>query len=202
MAKQILIVDLKREYLDKCSLFDCGNPYINGFLNSANALNPDVCHTYLLIGIEDQNDMRNNNFEIIGFFSLTTDVVTTLERENVVFSGGAIRIKMFAIDNKYKKKKINVSGEQITYASVQLKICLDIIESISNKYIGATYIVLNSTEEGKNLYLNKGAFEILDEDDDYKVATIEEDTDCFPMYRQIRDEDYYWYEKAGKTSIK
>lgn len=72
-----------------------------------------------------------------------------------------------------------------------MKICLDIIESISNKNIEATYIVLNSTEKGKNLYLNKGVFEILDEDDDYKVATIDEDTDCFPMYRQIRDEDYY-----------
>lgn len=97
---------------------------------------------------------------------------------------------MFAIDNNYQKKKVNISNKEITYATVQLKICLNIIETISNKHIGATYIVLNSTKEGKNLYLNKGGFEVLDENEDYRLAKIEEDYDCISMIKQIRFEDY------------
>lgn len=186
---QIAIIDLKREHLAMCSLFNCGNSHINNFISSPDALNPDICHTYLLVGANDKNAIKENNFNIIGFFSLSTDVVTMLDEGKIFFNGGAIRIKMFAIDSKFQKRRIDISGQQITLASFLLKICFNIIESISKKYVGATYIVLNSTKEGKNLYLNKGNFEIFNEKDEYKTSTIKEDYDCIPMYKQIRAED-------------
>lgn len=136
---------------------------------------------------------NNERKEIIGFFSLSADAVFTSSEysdSKIVLSGSAIRIYMFAIDEKYQKKKvkINVDGrvQEKTYASLLLLTCFDYIDDIVNNYIGAMYIVLNATKEGKGLYKNIGGF--LELETDEKISYIEGDGPCVPMYKFIKEE--------------
>ena len=101
--------------------FDCGNWYINSFLQSLSFDNT-ISITYF---------MRNDN-ELIGFFSLCSDAVIDVSAsEKETLMAPAIRIYMLAIDKKFQRKKITIGNLDITYAHLLLDGCISIIQNIA-----------------------------------------------------------------------
>lgn len=168
-----------------CLKFSCGNIVIDNFLKTYKALDITISKTYLFISCGDNDRI----IDLIGFFSLSTD--SMLEKADnspvgKVFNGSAIRIMMFAIDKKYQQSKMNLAFNNRTFASTMLLYCIKVIRSIVNNHLGASYIVLNSTKEGFNLYSHTGKFEILDED--YAMPIHKEDgEECIMMYKPVFD---------------
>ena len=185
----MIIFDRYNEELKKLSSsFSCGNKIIDNFLKSSDSLESDICKTYVMIETERK--------EIIGFFSLCTDAVLSppkyKDESRFTFVGGAIRIYMFAIDEKYQKQSVEMvvsENETIskTYASILLLTCLDYIDEIANDYVGAMYIILSATKEGIGLYRNIGKFEFLSDEDEEFVGYIKGDGPCALMYRFIKE---------------
>ena len=110
---------------------------------------------------------------LIGFFSISADGVMSSDRkrDNAIL-GPAIRIYMLAIDNRYKHKRIQLDdGTGITYAHFMLEKCIETIQNIVNKNIGAELVTINSTEDGLHLYINAGKFERVEEYDAILLTT-------------------------------
>lgn len=165
-----------------CSSFSCGNLIIDNFIKSNESLDSSISITYLFV----KKDENNKISDLIGFFSLCTD--SMLEKTDdykigKIFNGSAIRIHMFAIDKKFQQVKIETSNGIHTLATIMLLNCLNIITNIVNNHVGASYIVLNSTKEGQNLYKHTGNFEIID--DDFATPLHEDETECISMFKPI-----------------
>lgn len=171
----------KEELEQLCSSFYCTNTVIDNFIRSSECLNPSICKTYLLTKEE------NNKIELIGFFSLAADAVL---ENTTIYNGGAIRILMFAVDERYQKQTILIGHNKRTYASLQLVLCLETIQNIVEQSVGASYIVLSSTKEGYNLYTHVGEFETID--DDFQLTYHEGDgQECIDMYKPLFDLEEY-----------
>lgn len=171
------------------SSFSCGNKHIDNFLRSSESLETDICKTYVMIELEKN--------EIIGFFSLAADAVLNppeySKANKLSFVGGAIRIYMFAIDEKYQKKSVDIiesDSKSITktYASILLLTCFEYIDEIVCNHIGAAYVVLSATEQGIGLYKNVGGFEFLDGEE--VIGYVQGDGPCVAMYKWIKEDNY------------
>lgn len=178
---------MNEELHQLCSSFSCGNQHIDSFLKSSNSVESDICKTYVLVRLNDENLCP---VEVIGFYSLSTDsVLEKAEYESqtrIIQCGPAIRIYMFAIDKKYQHKRIKDTNTNMTIASMLLLDCLDTIEKIVTEDIGATFIILSATQEGKMLYKTTGEFSELD--DDLDIPYIEGNgKECIEMYKPIFD---------------
>lgn len=115
------------------------------------------------------------------------------DMNKLTFVGGAIRIYMFAIDEKYQKQTVDImisNNEFITktYASILLLTCFEYIDEIVKNHVGATYIILSATEQGIGLYQNVGGFSFLDEEE--TVGYIHGDGPCKAMYKFIKEDNY------------
>lgn len=167
-----------------CSLFSCGNIIIDSFLKSSDSRDPSICITYLFV-----SKIENKIDKLIGFFSLSTDAILEKNDEyktGKVFNGSAIRISMFAIDKKFQQIKTQTQDGIHTIASIMLLNCIEIIKNIVKNHVGAAYIVLNSTKEGKNLYQHTGKFEVIEED--YSTPIHEKDgIESISMLKPIFD---------------
>lgn len=168
-----------------CSSFSCGNQYIDLFLKGLDCMESSICKTYVLLKLDDSS---GKPLGIIGFYSLAADsVFEKIEyssQTRIIQCGPAIRIYMFAVDKKYQHERIQLDDSSMTIASMLLLDCLDTIEKIASEDIGATFIILSATEEGKMLYKTTGEFDELDEDLD--VPYIEGDgKECVEMYKPI-----------------
>lgn len=132
--------------------------------------------------------------KIVGFYSIAADSVysvdDSLSQNRIIYNGGAIRIHMFAIDEKFHHKSLKIDNEKKTYASVLLLDCLEQINHIVQKHVGATYIILSSTQAGYALYKNTGDFEELAEDDDIYLSDADGNEDCIPMYKYIKEDTF------------
>lgn len=173
------------------SSFSCGNWYIDNFLKGSQSLENDICKTFVMIQVsEQQNNLVEK--EIIGFYSLSADAVFTYPENSskILLSGGAIRINMFAIDSKFQGKNISINGIQRKYASLMLLQCLNHITTIVQSHVGAMYIILDSTKQGEQLYRSVGEFHYLSEDDELHTPYAQGSEDCIPMYKFIKNEEY------------
>lgn len=171
----------RKKYSRAISAFSCGNLFIDNFLESTDSCNPSVCKTYLLI-----DELDKEEFNLIGYYSLSTDAVSESSNGILRFNGGAIRISMFAIDKRYQGKRLCFEQKEQTLASFLLIHCLKEIRAIAQNNVGAMYIVLNSTQEGYNLYTNTGEFEPFDED----LLTLHHEDDgkeSIGMYKTLFD---------------
>lgn len=158
--------------------FNCGNQHINNYLQLQGDCY-EIAKTFILI---DENAVNT-----IGFFSLCADSLLEKDGLDFIQAGSAIRINMFAIDNRYKGiRKIAIDSKPITFAHFLLIQCISIIKDIVEQYIGATYIVLHSTKEGYNLYHKIGNFEELD--DEFSVIESQDNRNLKAMYRVIFEE--------------
>ena len=158
---------------EMCSSFNCGNAILDNFIRY-DSCNTSISKTYLMI--EDDT-------KLIGFYSLCCSSLLEIkdEKNNIESSAPAICLKMFAIDKKYQDKIID--GYEHTYAHFMLTVCLDKIKEIKNQYIGAECIILNSTQEGYELYKNVGDFYELESD--YELPDYNENPNAIKMYRSI-----------------
>ena len=188
--KTLLEVAEYNEELQKLSSsFFCGNQFIDNFLKGHESLETDICKTFVMLQTYQLGDKTKQ--EIIGFYSLSSDSVLCFsELDSIMLEGGAIRIFMFAIDERYKHKKIRMNGEKRTYASVLILDCLNFIDEIVNTYLGAKYIILNSTKEGYYLYKYTGNFMKLTEDEDLIMSDVAGNGDCVSMYKYIKEDLY------------
>ena len=160
--------------------FDCGNIKINNYLQN-DALTVQVAKTFV---------MTVGN-QIAGFFSICADAVKNSEesRNNAILAP-AIRIHMFAIDNRFKHKRIKLSNsEEITYAHFMLEDCINRIKNLVNNEIGAELITVNSTQEGLLLYTNSGKFELADSFEG-ELLTSPDDEKLTPLIRLIFEEEF------------
>lgn len=185
----IVFEEYNEELQKLSSSFSCGNVTIDNFLKSAQSLETDICKTYVMIET-DKN-------EIIGYFSLAADAVLNppdySDMNKLTFIGGAIRIYMFAIDEKYQKKTVDVMISESEYisktcASILLFTCFEYIDEIVKNHLGATYIILSATELGIGLYQNVGGFNFLDEEE--VIGYVQGDGPCRAMYKFIKEENY------------
>lgn len=174
MDTNIRLKERTKETDSLCNKFDCGNLVINRFLVEQSC-DTDISKTFLMI---------ENNTKLIGFFSLSCNSLLEMRKNKIVESKAAIALKMFAIDKEYQHTKIKGYGH--TYATLMLFICLDLIDTIKNKYIGAECIILNSTNEGYKLYKNKGGFNTLDSE--YELPDSNENIDAIKMYKVINSQ--------------
>lgn len=185
--------------------FNCGNIRINNYLKNE-AKYYEIAKTYLFfkevsIINKDSSKIIEKQTYLIGFFSLCSD--TLLEEEIITYTdtcgikhehkeikqiGSAIRINMFAIDERYQGiKEVYLNDSSITYAHCMLILCFNIIEEIVKNYLGATYIVLYSTEKGEGLYKYVGGFDELDPS--MSIPKTNADIKLKPLYRVIFEDD-------------
>lgn len=156
--------------------FDCGNSIVNNYFWNESLCN-DVGKSFILTD--------NKKQQILGFFSLTTDIV--IEKSNtqkLKTMGSAIRIHMLGVDKKYHHKKcVSIGDQNRTIASVLLFLCCIKIQHIVDHHVGSSFIVLHSTKQGYNLYSNSGDFEKLE--NDMKIIDNDEVSETIPMFRNV-----------------
>lgn len=188
LSETLKIIPYSQELHYLSLSFSCGNYTIDNFFKHGESLESDICKTYLFVETNNEEIVK-----LIGFFSIVADCVHSKENNSnnqVIFSGGAIRILMFAIDKRYQKTGVLINNSTKTYASIMLMLCFEQIYQLTSNYIGATFIVLDATNEGQGLYKNIGDFIPLSEDDEFGLSFIPGDGDCIPMYKYVKDE---WY---------
>lgn len=77
------------------------------------------------------------------------------------------------------------SGDKIYLSDILLIECLGRLEGITSQHIGATFVTLNSTKEGYNLYKRNGFQEL---EYDMRFTMEDSDHDCTQLYRWIDEE--------------
>lgn len=181
--KSLNVVPLTQDLLPFAESFSSGNKYIDGFLKNGDfSLDVNIGTTYVFLS--------SSKKEIVGFYNLGMSSLDQLQEVNgrLIRSrmGGAVNINYFALDERYHRqiKGQLPSGTNIYLSDLLLDECFERIEQITQQYIGATFITLNSTNEGLNLYTRNG-FERLEEDMSFTME--ESDHDCIQLYKWIHE---------------
>lgn len=151
--------------------FHCGNSYIDSFLRSSQALDDGFGKTYVWLEDDDKN--------IIGFYNISVGSIDQYDGNAWYKIGGAVHINEFAIDQKYQGVPV-ASNPNIFLSDLLLKDCIDRIVYVREHWIGFSFISLQSTMAGYNLY-RRNDFEKIEED--MKVTQMQEsEIDCTTMY--------------------
>lgn len=153
--------------------FDCGNPYLNLFLRSPDALNSSIGKTYVYL--TEANDC------ILGYYNISAGSVDQLENGFRVKSGGAIHIGYFALDERaqHQFQGQMPDGTNLYLGDYLLIECLDRIEQIREGFVDAAVVTLASSEAGEHLYRKH---DFLDLDDDLTFSLSEGEGECIPLY--------------------
>lgn len=160
--------------------FDCGNSYLNNFLNSTDSLNNSIAKTYVFL-TEDED-------AIIGYYSITTGCITSADEQASWKIGGSVHISDLAVDKRYHRWHTAEENEenQISISDILLADCIDRIRHLQD-FLGFAFITLNSTSRGRSLYERNGFEEI---DEDMRIPSEELEVDCTPMYLALEILDY------------
>lgn len=153
--------------------FDCGNPYLNHFLQSRDSLDPGIAKTFVVLSDDES--------EIIGYYSLdcgAVDQITGSYHEKI---GGAIHIRCFALgrEHKHQIEQVAPDGTRLYLSDIIFSDCLARIESIRAHSVGAEFVTLASTPEGERLYRRHG-FEDLE--DDLSFSPTHGEDQCVCLY--------------------
>lgn len=175
---------LSLDLLPLAERFRSGNTYLDGFLRNGDySLSADIGKTYVFLAEGD--------IEIIGYYNLGMSSVDRIEDVNgisrYIRMGGAVNINYFALDERYHRQVFDIlpSGDKIYLSDILLVECLERIENIINQHIGTTFVTLNSTKEGYNLYRRNG-FEELEMD--MRFTMEDSDYECTQLYRWINED--------------
>ena len=160
------------------SNFQCGNNHIDLFLNSPQALDDGFGKTYVWL--------EEDNKRIIGFYNISSGCVEMIEGDIRYKMGGSVHINEFALAQEYRGVCVN-EELGINLSDLLLKDCLDRIMYIRSNYLGFSFVTLQSTEEGYNLY-SRNDFEDIEED--MNISKLESaENECKPMYLPLDLED-------------
>ncbi len=153
--------------------FNSGNEYLDNFLKNSVALDPALGKTYVFLS-EDESD-------VIGYYNLGTGSLEENQGTDRIKYGGTIHINAFAIDIKYQNVVFNetVAGEKFYLSGIMLSDCMKRIEYIRENHVGASFVTLNATEDGRRFYLRMG-FDYLEEN--MIFSKEESEVSCVPMY--------------------
>lgn len=162
------------------SSFDCGNSYLNNFLNSADSLNNSVSKTYVFL--------TEDKAAIIGYYSITTGCITSSEEQASWRIGGSIHISELAVDKRYHRWHMALENDdsQISFSDILLTDCIDRILRL-HEFLGFAFITLNSTAQGRSLYKRSGFEEI---EEDMSIPSDKSERECTPMYLLLELLDY------------
>lgn len=183
--KSLNVVPFTPELLPFAERFSSGNTYIDRFIKNGDySLDPNIGKTYVFLSSSGE--------QIIGFYNIGMSSLDQLQEVNGKQirnrMGGAVNINYFALDENYHRKLKGQlpSGQNIYLSDLLLDECFERIENIAENYIGATFITLNSTNEGLNLYIRNG-FEKLEDDMNFTMEKSEHD--CIQLYKWIYEID-------------
>ncbi len=160
--------------------FECGNSVIDNFLKSDNALDENYGVTYIMLS-DDKDD-------ILGYYNIEADRVDFIETvgTQVLYKpmGGAVSINYLAVNKDYQGMKImELDDKNIYFGDWLLRDCEKRIVDL-RKHIGASFVVLCSTQQGYNLYKRNG-YE--DFESDMNIVVDENNSSCYKMYKCIDD---------------
>ena len=151
------------------SAFDCGNTHIDSFLKGPTALDKGFGKTYVWL---DDDDTK-----ILGFYNIGTGSIDCCEGKMRYKLGGSIHINDFALDQKCRGVKIM---EGTNMSDVLLEDCIQRILFFRECFAGYTFVTLQSTADGYNLYRRHDFEELEEEMELLKVP--EKEKGCTPMY--------------------
>lgn len=153
--------------------FNSGNYYLDNFIKSDAAWNDSIGKTYLLLSDDEKI--------LIGYYNITVGSLEMLDCGIHKKIGGCVHINCFALDNRFHNQIEVVMDEKMKIYTSDLLLddCLQRIERLRKDYIGIAFVTLNSTEEGKWLYL-RNDFEPLEEDMFFSIE--DSDLKCTQMY--------------------
>lgn len=166
------------EYLNDSNVslvnsFCSGNFYIDNNLKGYKCRDLNYGKTVLFLS-EDRSC-------IFGFFNITTGYVAREDNGKFVKCGGSIHINDFAIDQKYQNLVLN-ENPRIKFSDMLFRDCIDHIKEIRRQTVGITFITLESTEMGLNLY-KRNNFELISEfNEDLTFAKDEGVGMCAQMF--------------------
>lgn len=161
--------------------FSCGDSYFDNFLKSHHALDDGIGTTY--IALQDDNT-------VIGFYNITAGSVDYMEHGLRIKDSGSIHINYFAVDKQFQKKieaEIPGTSQKIYTSDLLLNDCRNRIKQIRKDYLGISYITLNSSAAGINLYERNGFF-LIDDDDDVIISPSKKEVSSVPMYLFLDEE--------------
>lgn len=151
--------------------FKCGNTFIDNFLKNDEAINDSFGKTY--IWLEDDGK------SIIGFYNIGVGSIDYIDGDVRYKMGGAIHINEFAIQQKYQRYSVS-ENPRINVSDLLLNDCMKRIKTIREYHLGFTFVTLQSTEEGYNLYRRHNFEEV---DEDMRLSNVQDaEWDCKPMY--------------------
>lgn len=162
-----------KKFKDLAINFDCGNRYLNDFLESDEALDPGITKTFVVLSDDET--------EVIGYYSLDCGAVDQVSGTYHEKIGGAIHVRCFAlgIEHKHQVEQVASDGTKLYLSDIIFIDCLNRIEYIRSHFVGAEFVTLASTREGGKLYRRHG-FDNLD--DDISFSTTHEEDECVCLY--------------------
>lgn len=170
-SSSLNIVPLDAKLQELSVRFSCGNNFIDSFLRSSVALDIGFGKTFVWL-TEDRET-------IIGFYNIATGELNQWYDDKCWKIGGSAHINEFAIHNTFRGCFVN---DTVRMSDLLLGDCINRIIKLREQ-VGFSFVTLQSTDEGKSLYLRNG-FEIIEEDMELvKLEGIEDI--CTPMYFAI-----------------
>ncbi len=179
MSQWLNVKPFNKELQALAADFCSGNSYLDQFLASPHALDPNYGKTYVLLTEQDEI--------IIGYYNLGMGYIEERMDASRVKLGGAVHINGFAVDTRYQDllREEMPDGSKLYLADLLLLECIERIEMIREKHIGCCFITLCATEAGYRLYWRHG-FETID--DEMWFSTESEGVPFASMYYAIETE--------------
>ncbi|SCG87913.1 Uncharacterised protein [uncultured Clostridium sp.] len=166
-----LTIPYNKELQKYSQYFKSGNRHIDSFLKDSVSLEKWFGKTY--IWFEDE--------QIIGYYNIGVGYIRSNEYPNYKI-GGAIHLNYFAIDETCRHY-IEETLPNGTILKSSDWLMLDLkkrVNDIRDNHVGFSFITLNSTEQGKNLYL-RSDFENM-EDEGLSFDYKDDENSCVPMF--------------------
>lgn len=170
-TSNIRVIALDASIQKLASAFCCGNPHIDNFLRSGQALDVGFGKTFVWL-------TEGEKAEIIGYYNIAAGSINQIDGERVSKMGGAIHINEFAIHEKFRGKFID-ERLKLKYSDILLGDCIQRIQHLRSQSIGVSFVTLHSTREGMNLYLRNDFCEI---EEEMNLSKMDNEKECTPMY--------------------
>ena len=147
--------DFKMEVVDQTmpsifSNFACGNETIDRYFRNFN-FQDNICYAYI--------DKKSNS--IVGLADICCSAINTMYDNTIVRMIPAIKIDHFAVSLQYQDvlwQPMNVENDDDHFYLSDMFLCSLIAYArlISEKFIGAAYIILHSVPNAEHFYLRNG----------------------------------------------
>ena len=173
MTSELNVRELTPELNDIIIRFNSGNSYLDNFIKYGNALDDNVGKTYVLLSKDSKM--------LVGYYNITAGSLEIVESGIHVKIGGCVHLNCIALDKSFQKNVEHKLGDntKIYTSDLLLRNCVKRVMTIRRENLGVSFITLNSTYEGENLYLRHN-FQYLEED--MFFAKEEADMQCIQMY--------------------